>query len=128
MYNLRPRNVIINYDEDAYFDSIGVEEMIVHNKFDNQVEKEKYKLRLISSLRMFLHAAYNAPDTIRHIYAMECITASMEYIRNIGDSENFKQVIKNKIQEFMKEPKMATYKNKLKKYFTELDNMMEIDG
>lgn len=126
MYNLRPRKVMINYDENAYFDSIGVEEMIV-KKFDNQLEKEEYKLRLISSLRIYLHAAHNEPIKTRPMYIMEAINLGMEYIRNIGDSENLKIVIKNKIQEFQNEHKMVTYKNKLKRYFYELDSMMDID-
>lgn len=119
MYNLRPRKMI-NYDENAYFDSIGIEEMKI-KKFVNQAEKEKYKLRLICQLRSALHAAHNAPIKMRLFYAMESINYGMEYIHNIGDSENLRLVIKNKIHEFMNEPKMIIYKNQLEKYFDQLN-------
>jgi hypothetical protein len=38
---------------------------------------------------------------------MECIESGMEFIRTIGDSENMRLVIKNKIQEFKDEKKMS---------------------
>jgi len=127
MYNLRPRNVIINYDENAYFDSIGVEEITIKN-VDKHNYNEKYKLRLILSLRDNLALAHNAPIKYRRFYAMECIETGMEYIRKIGDSEHFKLVIKNKIQEFKDDSRMLFFKDKLQKYFDELDSMMEIDN
>lgn len=41
------------------------------------------------------------------IPGMECIESGMEFIRTIGDSENMRLVIKNKIQEFKDEKKMS---------------------
>ena len=127
MYNLRPRNVIINYDENAYFDSIGVEEVTIKN-VDKKTYSDNDKLRLICALRYNLALAHDAPIKFRRFYAMECIETGMEYIRKIGDSENLKLVIKNKIQEFKDDSRMSFFKNKLEKYFDELDSMMEIDG
>ena len=126
MYNLRPRKVI-NYNENSYFDSIGVEEVIIKN-VDKQAYSEKYKLRLICALRYNLALAHNAPIKFRRFYAMECIETGMEYIRKIGDSENMRLVIKNKIQEFKDDSRMLLFKDKLEKYFYELDSMMEIDA
>jgi hypothetical protein len=120
MYNLRPRKAI-NYDENSYFDSIGVKEMMI-KRIDKKAYSEKYKLQLIMTLRHNLALAHNAPINIRHFYAIECIENGMEYIRKIGDSENFKLAVKNKIQEFKDEPKILCFKNKLEKYLDELNN------
>lgn len=117
MYNLRPRKAI-NYDENSYFESIGIEELKI-KKIDKK-QDEEYKLQIICNLRNSLHLAHMAPIKHRHIFVMQCIDAGMEYIRKIGDSENLKLVIKNKIAEFKDEPKMKLFKNTLNEYYNEL--------
>lgn len=126
MYNLRPRRAMINYDEDAYFNSIGVKEMPMKTKIVKTTEDDK--INLMIKLRHLLNVADSAPINVKPFCIMETIQAAMEYIQKVGDSEKFKHVLKNKINEFMNEPKMVKYSNKLTNYYYELDMMMEIDA
>lgn len=117
---------MINYDEDAYFNSIGVKEMPMKTKIVKTTEDDK--INLMIKLRHLLNVADSAPINVKPFCIMETIQAAMEYIQKVGDSEKFKHVLKNKINEFMNEPKMVKYSNKLTNYYYELDMMMEIDA
>jgi hypothetical protein len=120
MYNLRPRKAI-NYDENSYFESIGIEELKIKNtKNESYDDDEDCKSQIICNLRNSLNLANMAPIKHRHIFVMQCIDDGMEYIRKIGDSENLKLVVKNKIGEFKDKPKMKRFKNKLNEYYNEL--------
>lgn len=115
---------IINYNEDKYFDDLGIEE-IKMPKVD--VKSSEYKSKLIGKIREKMSVVDIVPSDVKPIIIISTIDLGMEYIRNIGDSENFRLCVKNKINEFRNEKQMSKYKKKLNKYYNELDSMMECD-
>lgn len=112
----------MNYDENKYYDDLGIKE----EKKNVNVFDECYKQSLIKKIREKMLASENVPIDMKGIVINQILTLSMEYIRNIGDSENFRLTVKNKINEMIKEKKMARYKKKLNKYYLELDSMMDL--
>lgn len=120
-YNFRMKKVI-NYDENKYYDDLGVKEMVKVFKFD-----EYYKQSLIKKIREKTLLSNDVSMDMKPVVINDLLMLSMEYIRNIGDSENFKLTVKNKIDEMRVEKKMSRYRKKLNKYYLELDSMMECD-
>ena len=132
-YNFRMTKNI-NYNEDKYFDDLDVKEMVkLDKKLDKKLYKleknfdEKYKQELIKKIRGRMRIVDIVPIDVKPIIIISMINLSMEYVRNIGDSENFRLNLKDKIDEFRNEKKMTKYKKKLNNYYFELDSMMECD-
>lgn len=116
-YNLRERKMI-NYNEDKYYDNVI--------EIENKIVNESYKQSLIKKIREQMRIINIVPEEIKPVVIISIIDLSMEYIRFVGDSENFRLSVKNKIEEFRFEKKMSKYKKKLNKYYLELDSMMEL--
>lgn len=122
-YNFRVKK-IINYNEDKYFDNLKIKEMV--KKCDKKFD-EKYKQELIKKIRERIRLVEIVPIDIKPIMVISMIDVSMEYVRNVGDSENFRLNLKGKIDEFRIEKRMSKFKKKLNNYYLELDSMMECD-
>jgi hypothetical protein len=117
-YNLRMKKAT-NYDENKYYDDLGIKENV-------KVFDDYYKQSLIKKIREKTLISNNVSFDMKPIVINEILVLSMEYIRNIGDSENFRLTVKNKINEMRGEKKMSRYKKKLNKYYLELDSMMNL--
>ena len=124
-YNLRTTKRI-NYNEDAYYESIGIREE-KDLSFDKQNAYVAYiKNMLIEKIRNKIRITNMVSDELKPMFIMATIDLGMEYIRKIGDSENFRLRMKEKINEMRYEEKMMEYKTKLHKYYNELDCMMDL--
>lgn len=123
MYNLR-KTKRINYNEDAYYETIGISEEAPIKSINPH--KERHKNMLIEKIRNKIRIANMVSDEVKPIFIMATIDLGMEYVRKIGDSENFRLRVKEKIDEMRYEEKMMEYKTKLHKYYNELDCMMDL--
>lgn len=120
-YNLRPRKMI-NYDENAYFDKMGIEEIQ-----KSETTKSFIKIELMANIKNALKSVEIAPQVHKPYFVMKAFEWSILFIREFENHPKFKIVLMNKINEMKNEKQMSKYKAKLNKYYNELDSMMDID-
>ncbi len=106
MYNLRPRQVI-NYNEDAYYDSV-VELKSKNQKTKNQKNQKNNDSKVgmveyINQLKyqLLLNDELKGQDKIVNV--MKCMDMAVFIINNYNMQQKFVDAVKNKIQEFLKE-------------------------
>jgi hypothetical protein len=99
-YNLRPRRVI-NYNEDAYYENAmnEVKTKSQKNKNPKKVDMNEYVTKL--RYHLILNDELKGQNKIENV--MKCIDMAVFIINNYNIQQNFINVVKNKIQEFLKD-------------------------
>lgn len=116
-YNLRPRKMI-NYDENAYFDRMGIKEPIEKVEIKTSFTKNE----LIINIRNALHMVEISPQVHKPYFAMKAFELTMIFIRMYEDYPRLREVLQNKMNEIKNEKQMSKYKAILNKYCNELES------
>lgn len=115
IYRFRERR-LIHYNEDDYFDSIGV--------FDNEVISTKINLmqRIMDSLQFVNDCDFE----LKPSYAMMCIHLGMEFVKRFPEHENFTNAITIKIFDMLNCPCLSNHnRDILENYYTILNTRTE---
>ena len=105
---LRPRNKVIHYNEDSYYDSLGV--------FDIDCIEDKHDL-IECILRMIDYIHSGCPMEQKADYFMMCADLCYKFVRRFPMYKNFKHVFLNKLMEMLVNPYMNDKQKKSIQYY-----------
>ena len=93
-YFLRERDFTIDYNDDNYFDMLGVSGDVSYTKS-----------QLIKKISQRMHIINKCNDNDNKSYQiMMCFRLGNEFVRRFPQYENFKNVLMNKMNDFLMEP------------------------
>ena len=110
MYRFRNRLKCINYNEDYYFDRIGV--------LDENDIASKYKH--INKINEVINIINDSPINSKPDLAIICMHFSNEFVKRYPEHDNFRKALKNKLKILINEYTDKRDKSILQEYYDNL--------